>query len=49
MLNTSYLQVNQRLKKEAVKLHTRFINDCFARLEEAAAASPTETVQVSPR
>jgi hypothetical protein len=41
----SYLHVNQRLKKEAVKLHNRFISDCFARLEEAAA-TPTEAGQV---
>ena len=41
----SYLHVNQKLKKEAVKLHTKFINDCFFRLEEAAA-TPTEVAQV---
>ena len=43
----SYLHVNQRLKKEAVKLHTKFIKDCFGRLDEAAA-TPTETAQVGP-
>jgi hypothetical protein len=45
VLNTSYLHVNQRLKKEAVKLHTKFISDCFFRLEQAAS-TPTDVTHV---
>jgi hypothetical protein len=34
MLQKSYLSVNAKLKKESVKLHQKFIESCYERLEE---------------
>ena len=34
LLNLSYMHVSPKLKKEAVKLHKKFINKCYNNLEE---------------
>ena len=34
MLQKSYLSVNAKLKKESVKLHQKFIESCYERLEQ---------------
>jgi hypothetical protein len=45
-LQKTYLSVNAKLKKESVKLHQKFIESCYSRLEHVFSPGNLDSMQI---